>query len=231
MLVERMKKARALLLKKQDMDVLQRVVDWHKDAAGKLQELGEAMHALAQTASCLRERNILASPLGNRPFTALRREFGLAENAIRESGDALPSVNLTPLVERSKGASSTAQQVLREAWQAYLDRTGATPAGEEVMKRLRQIGLAPVADALDQASRVLRHARSTLPSKAAQIDAVGAAHAAVEQAWTTANITPEMVPQVTVMTGAGLPLSEASDDLLRWLRERKLDGQVRMRLG
>lgn len=231
MLLERMTKARAALMQRQAADMSQSVVGWHVEAHAGLHDQAVRLQALAATASSLRTTGILRGPLGERPFTALRRDLAAAQKAIRDAGDGRPEVKLPQLVERTKAGYGNAELAVRQAWLAYLDRTGATPAGEEVLKRLRQMGLAPVAEALGQASRALQGARVVLPSTPADIESVGAARTAVEEAWRKASITPAMVPQVTKMTAAGLPLAEASEELLRWLRERKLDGDVRLRLG
>lgn len=231
MLLERMARARDTLLQRQASDVSQSVVGWHVEARAALHEQAERLQALATTASSLRATGVLRGPLGERPFTVLRRDLSVAEKTIRDAADGLPAVSLTQLVERTKAGYSHAERAVRQAWLAHLDRMGATAASEEVIRHLRQMGLAPVAEALGQASRLLQIARSELPKTAAGIESVSAARTAVEEAWRNASITPEMVPQVTKLTGLGLPLAEASDELLRWLRARKLDGNVRLRLG
>jgi hypothetical protein len=229
MLLDRMTKARCALLERQSADLSQSVVQWHVDATAELRNQANRMMELAVAAQSLRAAGIVRD-LGTRPFKSLRLELAEAEKIIGEAGDARPTVKFPPQ-DRTSSAKDIADSAVRRAWLAYIDQAGVAPASEEVQKLLRQIGLSAVADALGHASKQLRQMRATLPRTAADIESVSAARLAVEAAWRKASITPEMVPQVTMLTGSGLPLSGASDELLRWLKDRKLDSQVRLRLS
>ena len=229
MLLDRMTKARAALLERQSSNLSQSVVQWHVDATVELRNQVSRMQELVAAAKSLRAAGIVRD-LGVRPFKALRLELAEAENIIGEAGDARPTVKLPPQ-DRTSSAKDMADSAVRRAWLNYIDQAGVAPASLEVQKLLRQIGLSAVADALEVASKQLTHMRATLPRTASDIESVSAARSAVESAWRKASITPEMVPQVTMLTGSGLPLSGASDELLRWLKDRKLDSQVRLRLS
>lgn len=230
MLLDRLMKATNALRQRQVADQSQSVVGWHARAKAVLAEGGNQLRGVSEAATVLREAGILKGPLPDRPFAALRKEIATAEAGIRQAGDSKPDEALSALLNRLTPCRERAEQHLRESWLAYLERNGAVAVSEDMVARLRALGLDQVAAALGQATNVLRSAKAGLPRTRREIEAVQQASAAVERAWSQASITLTMVPQVIALSSdQGLQLSGASKEVLRWLEEKRLDTAVRLR--